>query len=123
MVHIDAELASRTNHSSGLKVGFDDPLRAVRPMPITDALLIPSSSCLARHVALQCKWNTSGSILSVAGTPRQVLEGSREVSSINFYDAYGKFIRTLKVRLQDTILFNSPGHIFFTSIWREAVEC
>lgn len=29
--------------------------------------------------------------------PRQVVEGSREVSSINFYDAYGKFIRTLKV--------------------------
>lgn len=60
-------------------------------------------------MAPQCKWNTSGSILSVAGTPRQPMEGSREVSSINFYDAYGRFIRTLKVRRRDTILVNSPA--------------
>lgn len=47
---------------------------------------------------MQCKWNTSGTVLAVAGNPPHSGEGGgREISNIGFYDAYGKFIRTLKV--------------------------
>ena len=47
----------------------------------------------------QCKWNTRGSVLSVAGILTHVTaDGSkRDMRVVQFYDAYGTYLRTLKV--------------------------
>jgi hypothetical protein len=45
----------------------------------------------------QCKWNTSGTVLALAGAP-QNSETGKDFSLVNFYDAYGSFIRSLRVR-------------------------
>ena len=48
----------------------------------------------------QCKWNTRGSVLAVAGTrktPGKGSQESRDMTVVQFYDAHGMFLRTLKV--------------------------
>lgn len=48
---------------------------------------------------VQCKWNTKGSVLALAGMSSHTQSNgeSREVTVVNFYDAHGVFLRTLKV--------------------------
>jgi WD repeat-containing protein 35 len=41
----------------------------------------------------QCKWDTQGSVLALAGMRKD----GREVSVVHFYNAHGAFLRTLKV--------------------------
>jgi WD repeat-containing protein 35 len=47
----------------------------------------------------QCKWNTNGSVLALAGSKLTNLQSGeeRDVSMVQFYDPYGMHLRTLKV--------------------------
>lgn len=47
----------------------------------------------------QCKWNTDGSVLALAGSQATKLNSGemREVSMVQFYTPYAKHLRTLKV--------------------------
>jgi WD repeat-containing protein 35 len=47
----------------------------------------------------QCKWNTNGSVLALAGSKLTTLQSGeeRDVSMVQFYNPYGMHLRTLKV--------------------------
>jgi len=47
------------------------------------------------EILTQCKWDSKGSVLAVAGL--RLSGDGKEVSVVQFYDAHGSYLRTLKV--------------------------